>query len=190
VRSAPRNEVAQVSAEPEAPPPGQFSGVHVAIGVQGGAGPAFVQAWSTAYASNSSRDYVGSTGFSGEATWVPVELRLALLIGRFELALEGSPLGTTVIGSSARSLAPVALSVGGLIKLYERGTVGVYLPLRLRAGVVVDVPNPGYFGGASVGVGARFDRLLFEVKGGAEYLRFGNASAALVPITASAAIAF
>ncbi|MDX2009782.1 MAG: hypothetical protein SFW67_06320 [Myxococcaceae bacterium] len=188
-RSTAPDEVAHVAAEPEAAPPGQFSGVHFAIGVQGGAGPAFVRAGSLAY-SQGFTGFAGAANFEGQAMYVPVELRLALLIGRFELALEGAPLSTTIIGVSARSLAPLSVSVGGLFKLYEQGPVGVYLPLRARAGLIPTFSNFGFFGGGSVGVGVRFERVLFEVKGGAEYLLWNLSSAVLVPFTAGATIAF
>jgi hypothetical protein len=169
------------------PPPGQFSGIHVALGVQAGAGPAFVTATGLAVGATGKGGY---TTFGGVVPYVPVELRLAVLFGRFELAIEGAPMSTSMIGVRARSMAPLALSVGGLFKLYEQGSVGVFLPVRARGGLVIDPLAAGLFGGGSVGLGVRVGAAMFELKAGGEYVYRFTSTAVVVPITASATIVF
>jgi hypothetical protein len=167
--------------------PGQFSGIHFALGVQAGGGPAFVTANSVSIGMNGSAGY---TTFTGVVPYVPLELRLAVLFGRFELAIEGAPLASTLFGVQPRSMAPLALSVGGLFKLYEQGSLGVYLPVRARGGLILDLKGGGFFGGGSLGLGLRVGAVLFELKAGAEYFHRWSATAVLVPVTASATIVF
>jgi hypothetical protein len=178
--------VAEAPIEPT-PPPGQFSGVHFALGAQVGAGPAFIRSGTVAVAQAAG---VETRVFEGVATYVPIELRVALLLGRFEVAIEGAPLSSSMLAASPRSLAPVALSLGGLIKLHEQDSFGLYLPVRARGGLMLGMGGSGLFGGGSLGLGARFGALMLELRGGAEFLKWGLTDAILVPITAGATVAF
>lgn len=173
--------VAEAPIEP-APPPGQFSGVHFALGAQVGAGPAFVTAFSERLAL--------WTNFGGSAVMAPIELRLALLIGRFELALEGAPGSTMIIGAGPRGLASASLSVGGLIKLYEQGDFGVYLPLRARGSLVFASFGVAPGLGASTGVGFRFGAFMLEARGAFELASWGTRVVTSIPITAAATYVF
>ena len=153
VRPASTNEITDVAVSDELKPP--FSGVHFFVGAMAGAGPAWVNvsSWST--------DRVVS--FSTVVPQVPLELRLGLLLGRFELAAEVAPASTFFFNGSVREQLTAALSVGGLIKLYEREDFGVSLPVRARGGLAY-VNTAGLMAGASVGLALRFGNALVEAR--------------------------
>jgi hypothetical protein len=185
VRAAPAEPATVVTADAEPaqePSPSQFSGVHVAAGVNAGAAPTHLV----------TVIYGGSySNFQTSTTFIPVELRLALLLGRFEVALEGSPGATTVLAARTRRLFTAALSLGGFIKVYETASFGLFIPVRARGGFVSpDYLVPGFLVGATTGFGARFGRLLLEARAGFEYLELGTARSYVVPITATATFAF
>jgi hypothetical protein len=177
-----------VVAEPEAP--SLFQGIHFFAAVSAGAGPSFLSV-------GSHQDVPFSlVGFDGRAPRVAADLRVGLLFGRFEVALDVSPNATAIIGNSASVFASARLSLGWLFKIYEREGFGVYLPLRgfLGAHYNLKSATQGTTAGGSLGVGARFGQLLVELRGGGEFMsgRWGTTfwSAASIPVTASAAFSF
>jgi hypothetical protein len=163
----PPSEVSTDVALPEEPP-AQFNGVHFFVGVMAGAGPAWVNA----------NGWVNDrpVSFFAVVPQVPLELRVGLLLGRFELAAEVAPASTFFFNGSVREQLTAALSVGGLIKLYERETFSVSLPIRARGGLAY-ANMPGLMGGASLGLALRFGNALVEARLLSGELRVLNGSA-------------
>lgn len=180
VPAAATNEATDVDVSDEPKP--QFSGVHFFLGAMAGAGPAWVSAG----------DWFGYhlVSFSALVPQVPTELRLGLLFGRFEVAAEVAPGSTLFFNGSVHHHASAAVSLGGLIKLYEREDFSVSLPIRARGGLVL-VPrdswaSPGWVVGASAGVALRFGNALVEARLLAgEFRQVGAAAVVSLPFSLS-----
>jgi hypothetical protein len=183
-----------VPHRPWAPPPEQvlaadepnalFSGVHFFLGAMVGAGPAWVK--TSTWANER------SVSFSAVVPQIPVELRLGLLIGRFELAAEAAPASTFFFNGTVRQQTSAALCVGALIKLLERENLNLSLPLRARSGVILgETGDPGGLLGASVGLAFRFGNTLVEGRLFAfEYRWRGPASVTSLPFSFSVTTLF
>lgn len=194
VVSAPASEVKESAVEVKdsaEPPetPSQFSGIHFFVGANVGAGPSFVQVHSA--------DYGGAyrfADFSGVTAKLPLELRLGVVFGKFEVALEGAPT-SPVTGSTLSWLSSVGLSAGWLFRLHESSDFGIYLPARVRAGAFFQYGREsiGVAGSANLGVGFRFGQVLLEARAAIEVSQLSSRglwTAVSVPLTGSATFIF
>lgn len=186
--SQPDEVAADVPSEvPEEPL--HFSGIHLFVGVSAGAGPMRINA------SQFLSSPIRGGFFEGSAVTVPLELRVGLLFGRFEAAIEGSPSSTVISGTQPTLLSSAALSVGWLFKLYETADLSLYLPLRGHLGLTHQASSEavGPSGGGAVGVGLRVKQLLFEARGGVTYtMSWGTWSwtGLSVPFTVAVSVVF
>lgn len=192
----PARSLELASATPASPPevsaeavaderPSQFAGVHLAVGLSAGGAPGEIGALTGNLSARASQSFWART------TAIPVELKVALHLWRFEIAVEGSPGVTVVLGANVRRLFSAGLSLGGFIKVSEGESFGLVIPIRGRAGLLItDTAMTGGFIGATAGFGARFGRVLLEVRGGYERSFFYAAWMESIPVTAAATVVF
>lgn len=156
--------------------PRHFTGVHFVLGAMAGAGPMWTM---------SSGHLLGQLQeFQALTAQIPMELRLGVLFGRFELMAEVAPATLALVASPVRHTS-VALSAGFMLPLYENGDFSVSLPLRARGGLFFGSRNGGLLVGGSAGVGLRFGRALVELRALAEYRYVANGFTFSAPVDLS-----
>ncbi|MBL8923130.1 MAG: hypothetical protein JNJ54_30045 [Myxococcaceae bacterium] len=156
--------------------PRYFTGVHFVLGAMAGAGPMWTK--SSGYLLGQPQEF---EAFSAQ---IPMELRIGVLFGRFELMAEVAPATLALMAAPIRHFS-AALSAGFMLPLYENGDFSVSLPLRARGGVFLSSRNGGPLVGGSAGVGLRFGRALVELRALAEYRHVWAGSSFAVPVDLS-----
>lgn len=129
--------------------------------------------------------------FSSASGLIPIEVHAGILVGRFEVAAEVSPGLTLFFYSNGRPHGSAALSLGGLIKLYETENFSISLPIRARGGGFLAGTQVGGLLGASVGVALRFGGALLEARLlTGEVRRVGSALVTSLPFSLTASWIF
>jgi hypothetical protein len=148
--------------------PRHFTGVHFVLGVMAGAGPMWTKSFG--YLLGQPQEFDAFTA------QIPMELRLGVLFGRFELMAEVAPATLALMAGPIRHTS-AALSAGFMLPLYENGDFSVSLPIRARGGLFLGSRGTGgLLVGGSAGVGLRFGRALVELRALAEYRYFAPGS--------------